>query len=146
MTTVSKMSSATSTRAESKPVRADATAATDTARRSRRVPWLLLLPLFLSVATADYLYGVVGASPTAGSVFLVIAAAAFGVVAIQIGRTIVSALSPTPSEETVRVAGDRRRRELEREKALILKAIKELEFDRAMGKISDDDYRDAHAT
>src|SRR5262249_50895029 len=52
---------------------------------------------------------------------------------------------PEGKPESARVASDRRRRELEREKAAILRAIKELEFDRAMNKISDEDYKDAHS-
>src|SRR5262245_19090382 len=143
MTIVSTMSSATSTKAESEPARAAASAAQ--ARRVR-LPWLLILPVVLALVTAVYLYGALGAAPTAGSVLMVACAAAFGAVAIQLGRAVLAALSPVPSEETVRVAGDRHRRELEREKGLILKAIKELEFDRSMNKISEADYHEAHAT
>jgi hypothetical protein len=40
---------------------------------------------------------------------------------------------------------DRRREVLEREKALALRSIKELEFDRAMGKIGDADFADISA-
>lgn len=38
--------------------------------------------------------------------------------------------------------GDMARRALEREKAILLRTIKELEFDRAMGKIAEDDFAD----
>jgi hypothetical protein len=38
------------------------------------------------------------------------------------------------------VVGGRTRAALEREKALALRSIKELEFDRAMGKVSDKDF------
>ena len=38
--------------------------------------------------------------------------------------------------------GQRTRAALEREKMLSLRAIKELEFDKAMGKVSDDDFRE----
>jgi hypothetical protein len=41
---------------------------------------------------------------------------------------------------STRVLGGRTRAALEREKALALRAIKELEFDRAMGKISESDF------
>jgi hypothetical protein len=40
------------------------------------------------------------------------------------------------------MVGERTRAALEREKALALRTLKELEFDRAMKKISDDDYRE----
>src|SRR4029078_1671008 len=43
--------------------------------------------------------------------------------------------------ENVQATG-RRRKELEREKALLLKALKELEFDHEMGKVSDADFRE----
>jgi hypothetical protein len=38
--------------------------------------------------------------------------------------------------------GQRTRAALERDKLLALRAIKELEFDRAMGKLSDDDFKE----
>ena len=38
--------------------------------------------------------------------------------------------------------GERTKAALEREKMLALRAIKELEFDRAMGKLSDEDWRE----
>ena len=40
------------------------------------------------------------------------------------------------------VLSDRMRQDLEREKALTLRSIKELEFDRAMGKLSDQDFEE----
>ena len=40
------------------------------------------------------------------------------------------------------VLSDRMRQDLEREKALTLRSIKELEFDRAMGKLSDPDFEE----
>ena len=39
-----------------------------------------------------------------------------------------------------RVIGGRRRAALERDKLLTLRSIKELEFDRAMGKVSETDF------
>ena len=44
-----------------------------------------------------------------------------------------------------RVLGGRTRAALEREKALTLRSIKELEFDRAMGKVSDVDFAEMAA-
>ena len=40
------------------------------------------------------------------------------------------------------ILGGRTRAALEREKALVLRSIKELEFDRAMGKVSEKDFAD----
>ena len=44
--------------------------------------------------------------------------------------------------EKTQIIGDRTRAALEREKTLVLRSIKELEFDRAMGKVSAEDFRD----
>jgi hypothetical protein len=43
------------------------------------------------------------------------------------------------------VLGGRTRAALEREKALVLRSIKELEFDRAMGKVSEKDFNEMSA-
>jgi hypothetical protein len=43
------------------------------------------------------------------------------------------------------VVGGRTRAALEREKALVLRSIKELEFDKAMGKVSDKDFAEMSA-
>ena len=48
----------------------------------------------------------------------------------------------TPQEDRVPVIGGRTRVALDREKLLTLRAIKDLEFDRAMGKVSEDDFRE----
>jgi len=48
------------------------------------------------------------------------------------------------AERTVMI-GERTRAALEREKTLALRAIKELEFDHAMGKIGEDDFKDMSA-
>ena len=41
--------------------------------------------------------------------------------------------------------GGRTRAALEREKTLVLRSIKELEFDRAMGKVSEKDFAEMSA-
>jgi hypothetical protein len=63
-------------------------------------------------------------------------AAGFGV--YQMLAPLVAARTP-PGRE---VLSDRMRTDLEREKALTLRSIKELEFDRAMGKLSDQDFEE----
>jgi hypothetical protein len=50
-------------------------------------------------------------------------------------------VSPAAAADTAPLGG-RARIALEREKALVLRSIKELEFDRAMGKVSDADFSD----
>ncbi len=61
-----------------------------------------------------------------------------------VGLAALRALRPLVSPEDDRTAmiGQRTRAALEREKMLALRAIKELEFDRAMGKLSDSDWKE----
>jgi len=60
-------------------------------------------------------------------------------VAAAVARTVAPLVTPELSEQTEMVGG-RTRAALEREKLLVLRSIKEVEFDRAMGKISDADF------
>ena len=53
-------------------------------------------------------------------------------------RTLVPLVTPVSASPPV--AGGRTRAALEREKALVLRSIKELEFDFAMGKVSQADF------
>jgi hypothetical protein len=66
--------------------------------------------------------------------------------AAAIGWAALRAFGPLAgiggSEVLARVVGGRTRTTLEHEKALVLRAIKELEFDRAMGKVSEHDFTD----
>jgi len=66
----------------------------------------------------------------------IFAAAAVGVAAL---RTFLP-LTQKPQADGARIVGGRTRAALEREKALVLRSIKELEFDRAMGKVSEKDF------
>jgi hypothetical protein len=61
-----------------------------------------------------------------------------------VGLAMLRTLYPLVSHEEDRtvMVGQRTRAALEREKLLTLRAIKELEFDRAMGKLSDEDFRE----
>ena len=49
---------------------------------------------------------------------------------------------PRTRSRAARSSSDRTRLDLEREKALTLRSIKELEFDRAMGKLSTQDFEE----
>jgi hypothetical protein len=138
----STMSSATSTEPKAAAQPAPPPSALE------RVPWTLVTPLALGIAAAIYMFAIMSprAPLSAGTVFLVVAAAAFGAVALQIWKSVAQLATPeNKTPEAAKVASDRHRRELEKEKAAVLKAIKELEFDRAMNKISEEDYKDAHA-
>src|SRR5881392_1566176 len=64
---------------------------------------------------------------------------AAGVAAIAFYRAIAPLVDPRAEEERQPVNA-RLRADLEREKALTLRSIKELEFDRAMGKVSQQDF------
>ena len=60
-----------------------------------------------------------------------------GIAALRAIRPLVS-----PEEDRTAMVGERTRVALEREKLLTLRSIKELEFDRAMGKLSDADWQE----
>jgi len=64
--------------------------------------------------------------------------------AAMIGLAVLRACRPLVSqnEDRAELLGQRARAALERDKLLALRAIKELEFDRAMGKLSDDDFKE----
>ena len=61
-----------------------------------------------------------------------------------VGLAVLRAVRPLVSKQDDRTAmvGQRTRVALEREKLLVLRSIKELEFDRAMGKLSDTDFHE----
>jgi hypothetical protein len=102
-------------------------------------PWHLfaIATLFASSAAA---FAVRGTSP-ANVVFVCLTVLTAGVAAYAVYRT----LSPLVEPERIEVPemlGGRTRAALEREKTLVLRAIKELEFDRAMGKVSEADWQE----
>lgn len=69
---------------------------------------------------------------------VVFAAAAVGAAAL---RTFLPFIHG-PESTSVPVVAGRARAAVEREKTLVLRSIKELEFDHAMGKVSDQDFAD----
>jgi hypothetical protein len=69
---------------------------------------------------------------------VLMAGAAFvGLMALRLVLPLVS-----PEQDRTVMIGRRTRAALEREKMLTLRAIKELEFDRAMGKLSEEDFKE----
>jgi ribosomal protein L40E len=64
-----------------------------------------------------------------------------GIVGLAMHRTLFPLLTEDPGEGSSIVVG-RARAALEREKALVLRTIKELEFDRAMGKVAEPDFNE----
>src|SRR5918999_5957272 len=74
-------------------------------------------------------------------VLLSLTIAAAGAAAAAFYRTLVPLVAPL-TLETMQPVSERTRATLERDKALVLRSIKELEFDRAMGKLSQKDFDD----
>jgi hypothetical protein len=128
------MSSETSTDA----VAADAASS----RESSLEPWQLFAVAGLLGATV-VVFVARGQSPAAVVLLslAVFASAAIGATALR----VFLPLATGRAARTTAVVGGRTRAALEREKALALRSIKELEFDRAMGKVSDQDFAEMSA-
>ncbi len=105
-------------------------------------PWQLFLIMTL-LATAAAAVAVRGTSP-ANVVFICLTVASAGLAAWAVYRTVWPLAQPE-SVESPEMLGGQTRAALEREKALLLRAIQELEFDRAMGKISESDWQEMTA-
>lgn len=76
-----------------------------------------------------------------GMVAAAVVAASTGLVAAALHRTLVPLTGAEPADQPDMLAG-RTRAALEREKMLVLRSIKEIEFDHAMRKISVTDYQE----
>ena len=100
-------------------------------------PWHLFVLAGLLASTL----GVIVVRP-GDPVVLVILVAAIGSAA-GVGFALYRTLSPLAAvdfKENTQIIGGRTHAAIEREKTLVLRSIKELEFDRAMGKVSDHDF------
>ena len=102
-------------------------------------PWHLLLVATL-VAMAAGVFAAQGTS-TVNAVAVSVAIGTVAWVAAAAARTVAPLVAPELGEQTEMVGG-RTRAALEREKMLVLRSIKDVEFDRAMGKISDADFQE----
>ena len=102
-------------------------------------PWHLFVLAALVAATAAILVG--RPSDPVGAILLTLAVGAAGFVGLMIYRAIMP-LTQTSFRETTVMVGTRSRAAVEREKTLVLRSIKELEFDRAMGKVSEADFEE----
>jgi hypothetical protein len=100
-------------------------------------PWHFFVLGGLLTATA----GVFLARDTgpANVIFLSLTIFAATLVGISVYQTLWPLVAPDAGEDT-EIVGGRTRASLERDKTLVLRSIKELEFDRAMGKVSDADF------
>jgi hypothetical protein len=97
-------------------------------------PFFLIAALSVAIVAFLLLKGQTLAALTLVAVTLVGA----GLAAAAVYRTIAPLTAADAGEATL--VGGRTRAALERDKALTLRAIKELEFDRAMGKVSEADF------
>jgi hypothetical protein len=106
--------------------------------RSSLEPWQFFVLAALGCATAA-LFATRGQSVTSIILVTVLmgAAALVGVAALRMLRPLVSG-----DVDRTAMIGERTRAALEREKMLSLRAIKELEFDRAMGKLAESDWQE----
>src|SRR3954454_6936402 len=140
-TSGSTMSSATSTEKPSRsgrvPAERGADAALDRADAGLQ-PWQFFVLAALGCATA-ITFVARGQGPTAIVLLSVLmgTAALIGYATLRTVRPLVAA-----EEERTVMIGERTRAALEREKLLTLRSIKELEFDRAMGRLSEADFAD----
>lgn len=100
--------------------------------------YVALVSVFIGVAIG--LYGLLTSHAGPSSVFLGISAFALVLVIGLLARAARS-LVEEGADDVVQATG-RRKKELEREKQSLLKALKELEFDHEMGKVSDADFRE----
>jgi hypothetical protein len=105
-------------------------------------PWQLFTLAGLIGATIVVFFSK-GESPAAVILLslTIFAAAGLGVAALRTFGPLFGILSA----DAPQLLGGRTRAALEREKALVLRSIKELEFDRAMGKVSEKDFIDMGA-
>src|ERR1700704_3613836 len=105
-------------------------------------PWQFFVLAALLVSTGVILYNFFGSEGQSRSSIILFtilmgAVCLVGIAALRAVRPLVS-----PQEDLTAMVGERTRAALEREKLLTLRSIKELEFDRAMGKLSDADWRE----
>jgi hypothetical protein len=133
---------------------------TDTDRRSRRAalraraavppppppastdstglrPWHFFLLATLSLATVAVVLMRHETAPAIALVALTVCAAGYAAYALY--RTL-NPLAGGELDDDAAMLGGRTRAALERDKGLVLRAIKELEFDHAMGKVADGDF------
>ena len=102
-------------------------------------PWHYFVLATLLAATAAVF--IIRAPQPAVLVLVVLALASAGLAGLAAFRMLWPLAVPDLYEASEPL-GERTRASLEREKALVLRSIKELEFDRAMGKVSDADFEE----
>jgi len=129
------MSSATST----KELGADAAATSSPPADSSLRPWQFFLLAGMLGATGSVF--VASGQPPVSLIVLSLTVIAASLVAFGAYRALLPLVSAESIEEQAQVVG-RARAALEREKQLVLRSIKELEFDFAMGKVTKSDFEE----
>lgn len=129
------MSSATSTN----EIGAGAATSSSTPADNTLRPWQFFLLAGMLGATGTVF--VATGQPPASLIFLSLTVIAASLVALGAYRALAPLVSPESIEEPAQVVG-RARAALEREKLLVLRSIKELEFDFAMGKVTKSDFEE----
>jgi ribosomal protein L40E len=117
--------------------RAAAPAGAESPDASSLHPWHFFLLATLSLATGAVVFMRHASGPAIAFVALTVCAAGYAGYALY--RTLAPLTGEGVTDEAVMVGG-RTRAALERDKGLTLRAIKELEFDHAMGKVADADF------
>ena len=114
---------------------------TSTERQESLQPWQLFTLAGLIGATVVVFLSR-GQTPAA---IILLSCAIFA--AAYVGASALRTVLPLAGtgEDVPEVIGDRTRAALEREKVLVLRSIKELEFDRGMGKVSEKDFDEMSA-
>ena len=101
-------------------------------------PWQFFVLAALTTATAGVFLSR-GTSP-ANIMFISVTIGAAALAGMAVYRMLLPLVAPGGGD-VAEMVGGRTRVALEREKMLVLRSIKELEFDRAMDKISEPDYQ-----
>jgi hypothetical protein len=114
---------------------------TSTRSNDQLQPWQLFLLAALVGATI-IVVNMQGSGP-AGVVVLSLTVGATAFTALAVFRTIAPLMGL--GDDGSEILGGRTKVALEREKTLVLRSIKDLEFDRAMGKVAEQDFLDMAA-
>jgi hypothetical protein len=119
------------------PLKTEDSAGKSSDRADQRLqPWQFFVLVALGLATATtFVVRGQGVIPVVMLSVLMGTTALAGMAALRLLRPLV-----TDEEDRTPMIGERTRAALEREKVLALRAIKELDFDRAMGKVSESDW------
>ena len=103
-------------------------------------PWHFFALAALVAATVGVVMAPDSSSP-AGLILLSLTIGAGALAGLGLYHTL-RPLTVAEFTEAIEMVGSRTRAAVEREKALVLRSLKELEFDRAMGKVSEKDFHE----